>query len=106
MRRARPLPADRIARADLQGDIKPDAIISHRLPLEEAVRGYKIFNEKQEACSRSSSRREPRQAANLRWGAGLLYAAGSIERNCGMKGMSVGPMSRPICESSVRSWPR
>jgi threonine dehydrogenase-like Zn-dependent dehydrogenase len=32
------------------GDLKPEVIITHRLPLEEAARGYKIFNDKEEAC--------------------------------------------------------
>lgn len=33
-----------------RGDLHPELIITHRLPLEEAVRGYQIFNEKEEAC--------------------------------------------------------
>jgi threonine dehydrogenase-like Zn-dependent dehydrogenase len=33
-----------------QGELKPDAIITHKLPLDEAARGYEIFNEKQEDC--------------------------------------------------------
>ena len=33
-----------------KGDLKPEVIITHRLPLEEAARGYKIFNDKEEAC--------------------------------------------------------
>lgn len=32
------------------GDLEPHAIITHRLPLAEAARGYEIFNEKQEDC--------------------------------------------------------
>ena len=32
------------------GKLKPEAIITHRMPLTEAERGYKIFNEKQEDC--------------------------------------------------------
>jgi threonine dehydrogenase-like Zn-dependent dehydrogenase len=32
------------------GEIRPDAIVTHTLPLEEAARGYEIFNEKQEDC--------------------------------------------------------
>lgn len=32
------------------GELKPDVIVSHRLPLEEAARGYEIFNKKQEDC--------------------------------------------------------
>ena len=32
------------------GDLKPEVIITHRMPLEEAARGYKIFNDKEEAC--------------------------------------------------------
>jgi len=33
-----------------RGDLKPEAIITHRLPLAEAVRGYEIFEEKKEDC--------------------------------------------------------
>lgn len=32
------------------GKVRADDIISHRLPLEEAPRGYKVFNEKKERC--------------------------------------------------------
>jgi threonine dehydrogenase-like Zn-dependent dehydrogenase len=32
------------------GDLEPNAIITHRLPLADAARGYKIFNEKEEDC--------------------------------------------------------
>ena len=32
------------------GELQPEVIITHRLPLEEAARGYEIFNKKQEAC--------------------------------------------------------
>jgi len=32
------------------GDLDPKAIISHRLPLLDAARAYKIFDEKQEDC--------------------------------------------------------
>jgi threonine dehydrogenase-like Zn-dependent dehydrogenase len=37
---------ERIAR----GDIRPDAIITHRLPLAEAASGYEIFEKKQQDC--------------------------------------------------------
>lgn len=33
-----------------QGDLQPDVIITHRLPLAEAATGYRIFNDKQEDC--------------------------------------------------------
>ncbi|MDH0868182.1 glutathione-dependent formaldehyde dehydrogenase [Mitsuaria sp. GD03876] len=33
-----------------KGTLKPDVIISHRLPLIEAARGYEIFNKKEEDC--------------------------------------------------------
>ena len=33
-----------------EGKLNPEVIISHRLPLAEAARGYKIFNDKQEDC--------------------------------------------------------
>ena len=32
------------------GKLQPEAIISHGLPLAEAVRGYQVFNEQQEDC--------------------------------------------------------
>jgi len=34
------------------GEIDPTRIITHRLPLEEAPRGYEIFKEKQEDCEK------------------------------------------------------
>jgi threonine dehydrogenase-like Zn-dependent dehydrogenase len=33
-----------------EGRLNPELIISHRLPLIEAVRGYELFNDKQEDC--------------------------------------------------------
>jgi len=33
-----------------KGELKPEAIITHRLPLAEAVRGYEVFEKKQEDC--------------------------------------------------------
>lgn len=33
-----------------EGRLQPDAIVSHRLPLAEAARGYAMFNEKQDDC--------------------------------------------------------
>jgi threonine dehydrogenase-like Zn-dependent dehydrogenase len=35
-----------------QGEIDPSYIISHRLPLEDAPDGYRIFNDKKEPCTR------------------------------------------------------
>ncbi len=32
------------------GDLRPEAIVTHTLPLSDAARGYEIFNEKQEDC--------------------------------------------------------
>ena len=32
------------------GDLRPDVIVTHTLPLLDAVRGYEIFNDKQEDC--------------------------------------------------------
>ena len=32
------------------GRLQPEVIISHRLPLEDAARGYEIFNDKKEDC--------------------------------------------------------
>jgi len=32
------------------GDLEPNAIITHRMPLADAARGYEIFNEKKEEC--------------------------------------------------------
>ncbi|HVZ19372.1 MAG TPA: zinc-dependent alcohol dehydrogenase [Terriglobales bacterium] len=47
MRYMKPL-LDRI----MNGDIDPSVIISHKLPLEEAPHGYKIFRNKQENCTK------------------------------------------------------
>ena len=33
-----------------QGKLKPEVIISHRLPLAQAVDGYKMFDKKQDNC--------------------------------------------------------
>ena len=33
-----------------RGDIHPDVIISHRLSLDDAARGYALFNDKEESC--------------------------------------------------------
>ncbi len=33
-----------------RGELKPEVIITHHLPLEQAARGYEIFNEKEEEC--------------------------------------------------------
>ena len=35
-----------------RGEIDPSFVISHRLPLEEAPRGYEIFKQKQEECTK------------------------------------------------------
>ena len=32
------------------GDLQPDVIITHRMALSEAARGYEVFNEKEEDC--------------------------------------------------------
>lgn len=32
------------------GDLRPDVIISHRMSLDDAARGYQMFNEKEEEC--------------------------------------------------------
>jgi threonine dehydrogenase-like Zn-dependent dehydrogenase len=34
----------------LRGHLAPHAIISHRMPLSEAARGYEVFEKKQEDC--------------------------------------------------------
>ncbi|MFN3429820.1 MAG: zinc-dependent alcohol dehydrogenase [Candidatus Sericytochromatia bacterium] len=34
----------------VSGNIRPDAVISHRLPLEDGPHGYKIFADKQDDC--------------------------------------------------------
>ena len=43
----RPL-LDRIER----GEIDPSFVISHRLPLEDAPRGYEMFKQKQDECTK------------------------------------------------------
>jgi threonine dehydrogenase-like Zn-dependent dehydrogenase len=35
-----------------KGDIDPTFIITHRMPLEQAPEGYKIFNQKLENCEK------------------------------------------------------
>ena len=35
-----------------QGDLDPSALITHDLPLEDAVRGYEMFKKKQDGCVR------------------------------------------------------
>jgi len=35
-----------------KGDIDPSFVISHRLPLEQAPHGYKIFRDKQDKCTK------------------------------------------------------
>ncbi len=32
------------------GKLKPEAIITHRMPLADAARGHRIFNDKEEDC--------------------------------------------------------
>jgi hypothetical protein len=32
------------------GDLDPTMVITHELPLEDAPRGYKIFNDKEDGC--------------------------------------------------------
>ena len=32
------------------GKLKPEAVITHRLPLAEAAAGYQIFNDKEQEC--------------------------------------------------------
>ena len=32
------------------GDLRPEAIISHRMKLADAAEGYKTFNEQQDGC--------------------------------------------------------
>ncbi|MEU6077185.1 zinc-dependent alcohol dehydrogenase [Micromonospora sp. NPDC047074] len=46
-RYTRPL-LDRIRR----GDIDPSFVVSHRMPLKDAAKGYKIFQKKQDACTK------------------------------------------------------
>lgn len=33
-----------------EGRLAPEAIITHRLPLADAARGYEVFDEKREDC--------------------------------------------------------
>jgi len=34
------------------GKLQPDDIISHRLPLDKAPDGYRVFNKKEENCTK------------------------------------------------------
>ena len=40
----------RLLEHSLNGELKPEVKITHRLPLEEAERGYAIFDRKEESC--------------------------------------------------------
>ena len=42
------------------GQLQPEVIITHRMTLDEAARGYEIFNDKQEACRKVVLRPEGR----------------------------------------------
>jgi threonine dehydrogenase-like Zn-dependent dehydrogenase len=35
-----------------KGEIDPTFVITHRLPLDQAAMGYKIFNDKQDNCEK------------------------------------------------------
>lgn len=35
-----------------RGEIDPSFIVSHRMPLKDAPKGYKIFQKKQDECSK------------------------------------------------------
>jgi threonine dehydrogenase-like Zn-dependent dehydrogenase len=35
-----------------RGELDPTFVITHRLPLEEAAYGYKIFNDKRDNCEK------------------------------------------------------
>jgi S-(hydroxymethyl)glutathione dehydrogenase/alcohol dehydrogenase len=43
---------DELMQMVVDGRLKADDIISHRLPLEQAPEGYRIFNKKQEQCTK------------------------------------------------------
>ena len=44
--------ADLMEHFEVNSEIDPSFVISHRLPLEEAPRGYEIFKHKQEDCTK------------------------------------------------------
>ena len=52
------------------GRLQPEVIITHHLPLEEAARGYQIFNDKQEDCRKvvltPGLRTEPARVSEVR----------------------------------------
>lgn len=37
----------------LQGDLDPSVLITHDLPLDDAVRSYELFKEKKDGCVRA-----------------------------------------------------
>ncbi|HET6331951.1 MAG TPA: zinc-dependent alcohol dehydrogenase [Polyangiales bacterium] len=43
---------DELMQLIVSGKLKPDDIISHRLPLDKAPDGYRIFNKKEENCTK------------------------------------------------------
>jgi threonine dehydrogenase-like Zn-dependent dehydrogenase len=36
-----------------KGELDPSFLISHRMPLEEAARGYAMFKDKEDGCVRA-----------------------------------------------------
>jgi len=51
-----------------EGKLKPEAIVTHRLSLEEAVHGYKVFDQKEEDCRKvvlTPATSAPRQPVSI-----------------------------------------
>ena len=42
-----------------EGKLRPEVVVSHRLPLSEAAHGYQIFNDKSDECLKVNRRRGP-----------------------------------------------
>ena len=37
----------------LNGELDPSILVSHRMPLEDAPRGYELFKDKEDGCMRA-----------------------------------------------------
>ena len=43
-----------------EGKLRPEVVVSHRLPLSEAAHGYQIFNDKSDECLKVNKRFRPK----------------------------------------------
>ena len=64
----------------LEGTLRPSQVITHRLPLEQAPKAYKMFNDKEEGCVKVVLKPGVEEAAAMS-GVTRIWAAKKI-RNC------------------------